>query len=104
MRGKDVDAAWTVDTDRFEMEEERALWAAYSGVACGVQPGMGIRDFLQVPHADMKEFSLTTWPCYSRCWACACMVLSGMAGSCFSHAVYTYRAHKDLCSVAACRD
>jgi glycyl-tRNA synthetase len=54
VRGKDVDAAWKIDADKFEMEEERALWGAYSGAARSVTPGMGIRDFLQVPVAYMR--------------------------------------------------
>ena len=48
VRGKDVAAAWAVDESLFEMEEERALWGAYSGVVGDVNAGMGIRDFLQV--------------------------------------------------------
>ena len=49
VRGKEVNAAWRVDPAKFEMEEERALYAAYGRVSGGVTSSMGIRDFLQVP-------------------------------------------------------
>ena len=48
VRGKDVSAEWAVDEGRFEMEEERALWAAYQSVRSAVRPAMGIRDFFEV--------------------------------------------------------
>ena len=48
VRGKSVSADWAVDGSRFEMEEERAMWDAYSGIVSEIGTGMGIRDFLQV--------------------------------------------------------
>ena len=54
VRGKDVRPDWAVDEGRFEMEEERALWAAYRSVRSAVRPGMGIRDFLEVRHRSPK--------------------------------------------------
>ena len=48
VRGKEVGADWTVDEGRFNMEEERALWAAYQSVRSAVQADMSIREFLEV--------------------------------------------------------
>ena len=48
VRGKDVSAAWAVDEGRFEMDEERALWAAYQSTREAVHPAMGVREFLEV--------------------------------------------------------
>ena len=48
VRGKDVGADWAVDEARFDMEEERALWAAYQSTRKAVHPAMGIREFLEV--------------------------------------------------------
>ncbi|EIE22621.1 hypothetical protein COCSUDRAFT_53607 [Coccomyxa subellipsoidea C-169] len=51
VRGKEVDAAWAVDESKFELEEERALWAAFRAVAGQIRPDMSIPDFLQVAEA-----------------------------------------------------
>ena len=48
VRGKEVGAAWAVDESKFELEEERALWAAYRAAAGQIRPDMSIPDFLQV--------------------------------------------------------
>lgn len=48
VRGKEVGAAWAVDESKFELEEERALWAAYRAAAGQIRPDMSIPNFLQV--------------------------------------------------------
>ena len=48
VRGKDVRAEWGVDEGLFEMEEERALWAAFLAAQDAVGPAMGVRDFFEV--------------------------------------------------------
>ena len=48
VRGKDVSAARAVDEGSFEMDEERALWAAYQSTRKAVHPAMGVREFLEV--------------------------------------------------------
>ncbi|CAL8470617.1 g10159 [Coccomyxa elongata] len=48
VRGKEVDAGWTIDESRFELEEERALWGAYQAAAKQIRRDMSIPDFLQV--------------------------------------------------------
>ena len=53
VRGKDVRPDWAVDEGRFEMDEERALWAAYQSVRSAVRPDMGIRDFLEVRQCSL---------------------------------------------------
>ncbi|PRW56476.1 Glycine-tRNA ligase chloroplastic mitochondrial [Chlorella sorokiniana] len=45
-RGKQIDAAWTVDAARFEQEEERALYTAYQQAAAQIAPGMSVPAFL----------------------------------------------------------
>jgi hypothetical protein len=70
VRGKGVDAAWRVDTAKFEMEEERALYAAYEQASAGVTPSMGVRDFLQVLLPPDGCNSLFGWhaPSLSAAW------------------------------------
>ena len=48
VRGKNVSAEWGVDEGLFEMEEERALWAAFRAAQDAVGPAMGVRDFFEV--------------------------------------------------------
>lgn len=58
VRGKEVSPEWAVDDGRFEMDEERALWAAFQKARTAVHPAMGIRAFLEVRtvlHAAMAQ-------------------------------------------------
>ncbi|KAI3427953.1 hypothetical protein D9Q98_006343 [Chlorella vulgaris] len=45
-RGKKIDAAWTVQEDLFEQDEERALFAAYQSAAKQVSAAMSVPAFL----------------------------------------------------------
>lgn len=62
VRGKEVNAAWRVDPARFEMDEERALHAAFEQVSRGVTSSMGIRNFLQV-RGWQWFWALRVWHC-----------------------------------------
>lgn len=48
VRGKDVSMEWGVDEGLFEMEEERALWAAYWAARDTIGPAMTVRNFFEV--------------------------------------------------------
>ncbi len=59
VRGKDVSTEWGVDEGLFEMEEERALWAAFRAAQDAVGPAMGIRDFFEVGGLYLSLLHLT---------------------------------------------
>eukprot|EP00897_Mesotaenium_endlicherianum_P003926 jgi/Mesen1/3561/ME000199S02718 len=44
-RGKEIDATWQVSEERFEVDEERELWAAYQSAASQIRPGVSVDEF-----------------------------------------------------------